>query len=183
MPSRDNGTAGAGAGPTGGIVERPASRLIVLDPADRMLLFFGEIGYSIEPDRRPDATGFWALPGGAVDPGESYLEAAVRELAEEAGLVAPPGDFTRIALRDTTWSWKGRTYHALEEYWLVRVATSDLDTSGWQEGDRRWMTRLGWWRIPDLAATRDIVRPPGLAPLAARCAAGDVPTVPVVLPG
>ena len=164
------------------VVERPASRLLVLDPDDRLLMFFGEIGYSIEPERRPDATGFWALPGGTVEPGESYLEAAVRELREEAGIAAEPAAFMRIGVRDVTWAWKGRVYHALEEYWLVRSATATLDTSGWQEGDRRWMTNLGWWRIADLAATADIVRPPGLAVLAARCAAGDVPQVPVVLP-
>jgi 8-oxo-dGTP pyrophosphatase MutT (NUDIX family) len=30
--------------------------------------------------------GFWVFPGGAVDPGESHRESAVRELAEEAGI-------------------------------------------------------------------------------------------------
>jgi 8-oxo-dGTP pyrophosphatase MutT (NUDIX family) len=31
--------------------------------------------------------GFWSVPGGMVDPGETPLEAAVRELHEESGLV------------------------------------------------------------------------------------------------
>lgn len=31
--------------------------------------------------------GFWVFPGGAVDPGESHEDTAVRELAEEAGVV------------------------------------------------------------------------------------------------
>ena len=34
--------------------------------------------------------GQWALPGGRVEPGESAIEGALRELAEEVGLIAAP---------------------------------------------------------------------------------------------
>jgi 8-oxo-dGTP pyrophosphatase MutT (NUDIX family) len=34
--------------------------------------------------------GQWALPGGRIEPGESAVEGALRELAEEVGLVAAP---------------------------------------------------------------------------------------------
>ncbi|WOX20285.1 bifunctional class I SAM-dependent methyltransferase/NUDIX hydrolase [Streptomyces solicathayae] len=36
--------------------------------------------------------GTYELAGGSVEPGETFAEAAVRELAEEAGLQADPGD-------------------------------------------------------------------------------------------
>lgn len=42
---------------------------------------------------RGDGYG-WAVPGGHVEPGETGLEAAVRELGEETGLAVPPGACT-----------------------------------------------------------------------------------------
>lgn len=160
---------------------RPTSRILVLCPAGRVLLFFANVGYSVEPARAPDAKGFWALPGGGVQPGETHEAAAIRELAEETGLAAPAA-MPLIARRDVSYPWKGRTYRSLERYYFLRAATDRLDTSGWQAGDKRWMTDLGWWTLDALAATSDIVRPPGLAQLAAGIAAGRLPPEPIDLP-
>ena len=40
--------------------------------------------------------GFWSIPGGIVDPGETPQEAAARELLEEAGMV-PSGPLWLVA--------------------------------------------------------------------------------------
>jgi 8-oxo-dGTP pyrophosphatase MutT (NUDIX family) len=41
-------------------------------------------------------TAHWDIPKGMRDPGESTLEAAVRELREETGLVFPPARFVDL---------------------------------------------------------------------------------------
>lgn len=43
---------------------------------------------SINPNK-----GGWALPGGYIDYGESFQEAASRELFEETGIITKPNDF------------------------------------------------------------------------------------------
>lgn len=40
--------------------------------------------------RNPPDAGLWGFPGGHVEPGETALAAAVRELAEETGVIATP---------------------------------------------------------------------------------------------
>lgn len=42
----------------------------------------------------------WMLPGGGIHKGEQPIDAAIRELAEETGIVARPEDLTYIASND-----------------------------------------------------------------------------------
>ncbi len=53
----------------------------MLDAQDMVLLF-----QTHDPDH-PSLGRWWELPGGGIDPGESYLDAAIRELHEKTGIV------------------------------------------------------------------------------------------------
>lgn len=46
----------------------------------------------VQRGKEPDQ-GLWGFPGGHVELGETGLEAAVRELAEETGIIARPVDY------------------------------------------------------------------------------------------
>jgi 8-oxo-dGTP pyrophosphatase MutT (NUDIX family) len=64
------------------VIERDVVRLVVLDATGRLLLF-----HTRDPGR-PGLGTWWELPGGGIEPGETYRDAAVRELREETGIVA-----------------------------------------------------------------------------------------------
>ena len=66
------------------VVERNAVRLVLLDARPAALLLHTR-DFS---DETFDSA--WELPGGGIEPGESFLEAAVREIREETGLELEP---------------------------------------------------------------------------------------------
>lgn len=58
---------------------------IILD-GDRLLLVRNRWGIG----------EFWSIPGGRVEPGEATVDACVREVREETGLEAEPGDLAYV---------------------------------------------------------------------------------------
>src|SRR5215203_951509 len=78
------------------ITVRVAARVVLLDPANRVLLF-----RYVEPWSRH---AIWATPGGGLEPGETDAAAARREVVEETGL-------TDVGLSPIIWtreSWARR---------------------------------------------------------------------------
>jgi len=62
-----------------------AKALLVNDQHQVLVLRIGEYKAHPEKSHQPD------LPGGMVDEGESKLDAVIREIREEAGIVVPHG--------------------------------------------------------------------------------------------
>ena len=58
-----------------------AAAVAVVVRGERLLL--------VRRSHRPDA-GRWGFPGGKIEPGETVMAAALRELAEETGVAAEP---------------------------------------------------------------------------------------------
>ena len=60
------------------MIERPSARLILLDPRNRLFLFNVHDPAVFDP-ADPFHDPFWVMIGGLVDPGEGFVQAAVRE--------------------------------------------------------------------------------------------------------
>ncbi|UFZ04913.1 NUDIX hydrolase [Bradyrhizobium ontarionense] len=142
---------------------RPSSRLLVIDPDDRLLLFkFVHLAGALTGQQ------FWATPGGALDPGESYEAAACREMFEETGLrIDDPGP--QIARRSVTFTLvDGERVASDERYFLIRVIGADISSTHWTELERAAIAAQRWWTRTELAATSDTVYPEDLADMLTR---------------
>jgi 8-oxo-dGTP pyrophosphatase MutT (NUDIX family) len=156
--------------------ERRTSRLIVLDPADRLLL----IQYEAASASPGAPAAFWYTPGGGIDPGETPEEAALRELDEEVGIRGVPlGPCVAVcaALRDGFI----RSAFCHERYYLVRAPSDRIDTSRLAETDIDPVLDVRWWRIADFVAAGEFLLPMTALALARRIVAGDIPAAPVDL--
>jgi 8-oxo-dGTP pyrophosphatase MutT (NUDIX family) len=144
-------------------VERPSARILLLDPAGRVLLF------RFDPPGRPP---FWATPGGALDPGESFAAGARRELLEETGLDLDCGPEVgrRFAEFDDL---QGVAVAADERYFLVRTQDGTIATDGHTDLERRVMRGWRWFSRTELAAHDEPIFPETLIEMLERIGNGD----------
>lgn len=128
---------------------RRAARLIVLDPEGRALMFRYDV-----PGRDP----FWVTAGGECEPGESFEDAARRELLEETGLRADPGpQIARLTPEFVT--VEGEPVQADERFFIIYVAQAAIDTSGHTATEQRLMTQHRWFTRAELADWPEAIFP------------------------
>ncbi|ASO19666.1 8-oxo-dGTP pyrophosphatase MutT (NUDIX family) [Actinoalloteichus hoggarensis] len=139
------------------VIYRPSARVLLLDAADRLLLF-----ESLDPGR-PQET-FWCTAGGGVESGEELRAAAIREVAEETGLALAESDLVGpVWLRRAVFGFDGQVFDSEEWFFVARTDAEDVDVSGFTDLERRTVRGHRWWTAAELRETEATVYPVQLA--------------------
>ena len=145
-------------------IMRPTARLIVLDDDERVLLIRFEDPSVAEPNDPRESLRrgiFWCTPGGGVEPGETFEEAARRELLEETGIGGVA--LGRCVMEhDKARRYDDRTVLFRQRHYLVRVSDPAIRLDGHTELERRVFRGYRWWSAEELETTEEVVFPEGL---------------------
>jgi 8-oxo-dGTP pyrophosphatase MutT (NUDIX family) len=134
----------------------------LLDDSNRILLMKARDLH--DPARAP----FWFTIGGGIDAGETALEAAEREIAEETGLkptaLGPVLWYAEPTIRGPD----GEPMLMQEHYVLARCEAAPLSQTGWTELERGFVLDMRWWTLEDIVASSETIFPADIAERLAR---------------
>jgi len=130
---------------------RSCVRVVLQDAGGRILLFRAQL-------ESRSSEHWWELPGGGIEPDETYQQTAVRELAEETGLLISPAQVGPPRWRRTS-TWTARGVRRLQHEVVVPVRV-DADRPPITDGGRtpeelEEYVEARWWDVADLLASSE----------------------------
>jgi 8-oxo-dGTP pyrophosphatase MutT (NUDIX family) len=131
-----------------GAIHRTTARVLPVSPDGEVLLL---------QDQDPARPGVlrWGSIGGALDPGETHEQAAVREVREETGIVVDPALLVGpVDAGSHAFSWNGQDYISHSSYFAVPLGREvHVSFAGLEPLEVGNVLAWDWWTADDLEAS------------------------------
>jgi 8-oxo-dGTP pyrophosphatase MutT (NUDIX family) len=146
---------------------RRAARVLLLDAGGRLLLLRA----------RESRTGleFWVMPGGGLDDGEDFAQAAAREIWEETALEVQLGPW--IWTRYHQYLWNDVPAAQYERYFVAKTPLDRPKLAG--HALDSYITGYHWWTAEEIADSTDDFAPRSLGLHLPAIVRGEYPAIPV----
>lgn len=151
---------------------RNTARVIVINPQREVVLVKYEDKQPGNP-AEPLRLKFWVPPGGGVDEGETFEQAAVRELDEETGIVMP-------SIGPCVWQHNRDLMHAGElkrfnlRYFIAHCGNVERLYNRTSED----IKDIRWWSLEAIRRSSEEFLPEPFADLLEPLLAGELPRIP-----
>ncbi|MEV6716260.1 NUDIX domain-containing protein [Lentzea sp. NPDC051208] len=153
---------------------RIGARVLLLDAHDRVLLI-----HACDPHDR--GHHWWELPGGGLDEGENLEGAAVREVAEETGLIISSLGH-KLWIRESRFRYKGRDHYREDHVFLARITDTAPNVAlKLTENEKAGLIERRWWSAAELRLCSDKLLPARLPGLLDQVLDGRLDTTPLRL--
>lgn len=132
--------------------QRTAARVVVTDGKSVLML--------ADTDPGIDGSRWWSTPGGGIDPGESPVQAAIRELAEETGRHVTAQDLIGpVAVRDVVHGYSDQILGQREWFFVLFTEQFELDITGHTESEKLTLDGHAWLQLDGLEQLPEPVWP------------------------
>ena len=153
---------------------RNVARVVAINPDNEVLLLQYRQERSLDPEQ-PELLEYWVPPGGSLNSGESFEEAAVRELEEETGIrVTDPGSW--VWTRGLKLRVEDEDRLQVERYYMIRVFQPDSLRNSTPDEE---IADIRWWSLNSLRESDAVFFPDTLAELVEPLLGGVLPPEPL----
>ena len=143
---------------------RLASRVILITPDKRVLYLKAS-----EPD---SDHVFWVMPGGGLEPNESFENAALREAHEESGCSINLGPY--VWFRRHKDSWNGKPFDQYERFFVAFTTESNYNPTK----EDSYVLNHHWWSLEELQSSNNDFAPRNIRNLIIPILNGEYPGIP-----